>query len=154
MHKGLNQIAAMFLDTLEGNNWTGITIQHALLDVTREEAVHRFSGSHLNIAELVAHLNCWNKVMLERLDGQNFQPSPEEDFPRIDRLSESQWEELKLGFYRSFHLLAGKLENKDDAILDEPMFEGASGAYRNLHGQVAHLHYHLGQIVLLKKLQR
>jgi hypothetical protein len=152
MNSELRKIDQLFDEIADGNNWTGINAQHALLDISAEKAVRRLNHLHLNIAELLAHITCWNKVMTARLDNQNFQPSKEEDFPVIDHLNAEEWEDKKLEFFRTIHLLRGRLENNKDEILKEPMFEGASDAYRNLHGQVGHLHYHLGQIVLLKKL--
>ena len=152
MRTEINKIAKLIDDSLEYDNWTGINVQKALKDVTPVIAVHRFNKNHLNIAELVAHIICWNKIMTERLDKHNHEPAKEEDFPVVDELTDEQWYDMKLELARSFHLLKGKLENKDDDILDKPIFEGASDAYRNLHGQIAHIHYHLGQIVLLKKL--
>ena len=152
MNSELNKIDRLFDEIADGNNWTGINIQHALLDIPAAIATQRINQAHLNIAELLSHLTCWNKVMVSRLDNQNHQPAKEEDFPEIGKLTDGEWEDMKLEFFRSIHLLRGRLENHEDKILDEPMFEGASDAYRNLHGQIGHLHYHLGQIVLLKKL--
>ena len=152
MRNEINRIDSLITDLLEGNNWTGINAHQALIDVSAKKAVQRINKQQLNIAELMAHLTCWNEIITLRLDKQDHQPSKKEDFPRISRLTSEKWKDLKLDFFRSFHLLKGRLENKEDSILDEPMFEGASPAYRNLHGQISHVHYHLGQIVLLKKL--
>ncbi|MFN8294835.1 MAG: hypothetical protein U0T69_01505 [Chitinophagales bacterium] len=90
--------------------------------------------------------------MVKRLDAENYQPTRAEDFPVINDLSEDEWNTMKEDFIQSFKLLTDKLDTKEDTILYTPMFEGASSAYRNLHGQISHLHYHLGQIVLLKKI--
>ncbi len=152
MQNEINNIKTLITETASGNNWTGINALQVLQDVSSTKAVKRINENHLNIAELVAHLTCWNNVMVKRLDAENYQPSRDEDFPVINDLSEDEWNTMKEDFIQSFKLLTDKLDTKEDAILYAPMFEGATSAYRNLHGQISHLHYHLGQIVLLKKI--
>lgn len=152
MQTAINKIKTLIEETANGNNWTGVNAEQALQNITALQATKRINTNHLNIAELAAHLTCWNKVITKRLDGENYQPATEEDFPVINELTEEAWSTLKENFTFSFKVLTDKLQTKENDILDAPMFEGASSAYRNLHGQISHLHYHLGQIVLLKKL--
>jgi hypothetical protein len=48
--------------------------------------------------------------------------------------------------------LAWLIEQLPDEQLETTFLEARYGSlYRNLHGNIEHLHYHLGQIVLLKK---
>ena len=45
------------------------------------------------------------------------------------------------------------IENLPDNKFDETFIEEKYGIYyRNLHGIIEHTHYHLGQIVILKKI--
>ncbi|MBK9329214.1 MAG: DinB family protein [Sphingobacteriales bacterium] len=148
----IQSIMTLLSETATGNNWTGINTETALRGITAEQAVRRLNANHLNIAELAAHLTCWNKVIARRLNGENYQPGKEEDFPVINLLLETEWEALKTAFMESFVILETTLNSKEDNILNNPIFEGGTSAYRNLHGQISHLHYHMGQIVLLKKL--
>ncbi len=152
MQSEINKIKTLLQETATGNNWTGINAHQILNDITAETATKKLNEKHLNIAELTAHLTCWNYVIAKRLDGENQELTKEEDFPTINNLNEESWNDLKQNFIDSFHFLIDKLTEKEDAILDQPMFEGSSLSYRNLHGQISHLHYHLGQIMLLKKL--
>jgi hypothetical protein len=47
------------------------------------------------------------------------------------------------------------IEGFSDERLEEIFLEKRYGSiYRNLHGNMEHMHYHLGQIVLLKKMIR
>ena len=152
MRNEINNISTLISETANGNNWTGINAVQALQDIASEMAIKRINNNHLNVAELTAHLTCWNKVITKRLDAENYQPAAEEDFPVINELSEAEWSAMKEEFIQSFRLLTDKLETKEDTMLYVPVFEGATSGYRNLHGQISHLHYHLGQIVLLKKI--
>ncbi len=152
MKEEISRIHHLFSEAAEGNNWTGINVLQALNEVSATNATRRINKEHLNIAELVAHLTCWNTVITQRLGKLNYQPAKEDDFPVIHDLSDEEWENRKYKFLQSFHVLQTELENKTDSMLNEPMVEGGTSAYRNLHGQLSHIHYHLGQIVLLKKL--
>lgn len=152
MNAEIQKIRMLIAETASGNNWTGINAEQALSDISADKAIKRINENHLNIAELTAHLACWNKVIARRLQGMNYTPGKEEDFPQINALTEEQWQAIKDDFMESFSILENTLLEKEDASLEQPVFEGATSAYRNVHGQVSHLHYHLGQIVLLKKL--
>ena len=152
MQTEINKIKTLIAETANGNNWTGINATQALQNISAQKAVKRINENHLNIAELTTHLTCWNKVITKRLDAENYQPTNEEDFPEINELSKEEWNTLKEKFFQSFEILINKLQEKEGNDVNAPIFEGASSAYRNLHGQISHLHYHLGQIVLLKKI--
>ena len=96
MRTQINRIAKLIDESLAYDNWTGINFQQALKNVTPAIAVLRFNKNHLNIAELVAHIICWNKIMTERLDKHNHEPSKEEDFPFVDEITDERWVEMKL----------------------------------------------------------
>lgn len=152
MKEEMNRIAILFRETNDGNNWTGINVSQAFEGVDYLTAVKRINASHLNIAELAMHLLCWNKIITKRLRGENYIPAKEEDFLVIDLLTDHEWQLMKQQLNDSFDELISKLSAAEDDILDRPMFKGSTSAYRNIHGQISHLHYHLAQIVLLKKI--
>lgn len=152
MQTEIKNIITLLQEIANDNNWTGINAARSLQDVSAEKAIKRINNNHLNIAELTAHLTCWNKVITQRLKAENYQPTKEDDFPEINTLSEEEWKTLKEKFFQSFEILINKLQEKKGTDVNAPIFEGASSIYRNLHGQISHLHYHLGQIVLLKKI--
>lgn len=152
MQAEINRIKTLIQETADENNWTGINAEQALKDINAEQAVKRINSNHLNIAELTAHLTCWNKVITKRLDAENYAPTKEEDFPEINELTTKEWNKIKQKLFQSFEELTNKLQEKESVDVNAPIFKGASSAYRNLHGQISHLHYHLGQIVLLKKI--
>jgi hypothetical protein len=48
---------------------------------------------------------------------------------------------------------AGKVEQMDDAIFDQPFVDEKYGSYlRNIEGVIEHSYYHLGQVSLLRKM--
>ncbi len=152
MQPEINRIITLLEELASGNNWTGVNTLQVLDGITAEQAVKRLNNKHLNIAELTAHLTCWNHVITQRLNAVNAIPAKEEDFPVIDYLTEEAWQDRQKLLHASFQVLIDQLKTKEDDILSKPMFEGATSAYRNIHGQISHLHYHIGQIAMLKKI--
>ena len=74
------------------------------------------------------------------------------DHPPLN--TEVDWQNLKSDNIQSAHELASAIRQFDEAKLLEPILPNYSTAYKNLQGSVEHVHYHLGQIVILKKLIR
>jgi hypothetical protein len=73
------------------------------------------------------------------------------DLPPIQ--SQEDWEKLLHQFWEDAEKFAGLVEQLPESKLDETFSDEKYGNhYRNIHGVIEHLHYHLGQIVLIKKL--
>ena len=69
--------------------------------------------------------------------------------------SETDWQQLLITIYADVELLASKIEKLSDEKLVTDFADSKYGNYyRNLHGIIEHCHYHLGQIVIIKKLIR
>jgi hypothetical protein len=57
--------------------------------------------------------------------------------------------------WQDTELLASLVEHLPESKLNEIFSQEKYGTYyRNLHGVIEHTHYHLGQIILIKKLLR
>lgn len=73
------------------------------------------------------------------------------DFPAIQ--SQAEWERILSNFWEDAEAFAQCIEELDDAQLHAPFVDEKYGTYqRNIDGMIEHAYYHLGQIVLLKKL--
>ena len=64
-------IAQHLLAVFEGDNWTEVSLADVLKDVTLEEAATRTSASPNTIASLLHHLTFWNRVMVQRIKGND-----------------------------------------------------------------------------------
>ncbi|UPK71714.1 DinB family protein [Chitinophaga filiformis] len=148
----LTQISTHLLDTLEGENWTDVNIMDSLKDVTVQEATLRTKASPNTIASLVNHLIYWNGVMMQRINGIRVNIPDSNGYDVPDLAGEDDWADLKRKLVASTHELADAIKKVDEKRLQEPIVAGHSSTYKNLQGTVEHLHYHLGQIVILKKL--
>lgn len=73
------------------------------------------------------------------------------DFPPI--VSQKDWKEFQTKFWSDTEKLAVLLENMPEEQLDEKFVNEQYGSYlRNINGMIEHSYYHLGQIVLIKKM--
>ena len=147
-------IAQHVLDVHEGNNWTEVDLAHTLRDITLAEATTQTAASPNTIAALVRHLAYWNRIMAHRAHGEPAVVSPTNGFDGPTLRSEADWAALCADLMASARELAAAIRSFPEPRLEEPIILKYSSAYKNMQGAVEHLHYHLGQLVVLKNLLR
>jgi uncharacterized damage-inducible protein DinB len=145
-------IAEHIKEVYEGNNWTDVNISDVIRDITWQQAQQQTSASPNTIASLLHHLYYWNGIIMQRLKGSN--PSiPEVNGYAVGKLkNENDWDALKQKTHESFLQLADLIKSFPEEKLSDTYAAGKSSYYKNFQGIVEHAHYHLGQIVILKKL--
>lgn len=145
------QIAQHLLDTHNGGNWTDVDLTETLTGIDLQFATTITPFSPNTIAAILHHISFWNRAVAER--GRGSVPVVDEkngyDLPAMN--SENDWQKLKADNLRSANELAEVIRSFDEAKLEQPILTDHSSAYKNFQGQVEHVHYHLGQIVMLKK---
>ena len=74
--------------------------------------------------------------------------------PRKEQFqSQEDWNKLLDKTWSDAETFASLIEQLPEAKLGETFIDEKYGTYyRNLHGIIEHIHYHLGQIVLIKKI--
>ncbi|WJS96863.1 DUF1572 domain-containing protein [Flavobacterium johnsoniae] len=73
------------------------------------------------------------------------------DFPPIN--SQQEWENFLIKFWNDAEEFASLIEQITDEKLEENFVDVKYGSYRrNIEAMIEHSYYHLGQIVLIKKL--
>ena len=146
------QIAKNLRDVYFGKNWTAVNLKDSLEGVTWKQAITKID--HLNtIAALVYHINYYITAAAKVLEGDPLDAHDKYSFdvPVIE--SEGDWQKLVARVFNETERFAAQIEALDDEKLFENFDDPKYGNYfRNLMGIVEHAHYHLGQIVLLKKL--
>jgi len=147
-------IAQHIIEVFEGDNWAEVNMKDTLQDINYKEATTVTKASCNTIAGLVHHLSFYNEIVLKRLQG--IDPLITEtngfDFPAIR--NQDDWVRLKERCFESTRELAREIKNFPEEKLFEITAPGYSTYYKTLHGVSEHVHYHLGQIVLLKKLAK
>lgn len=146
------QIAKHFRDVHFGGNWTSVNLRDSLAGVTWQQATTQVDSLN-TIAALVFHMNYYVSAVLKVLQGRPLEAHDKYSFDLAPIQSEEDWEKLKDKTFRDAEAFAGLVEQLPESRLGETFVDEKYGTYfRNLHGIIEHLHYHLGQVVLINKL--
>jgi DinB family protein len=146
------QIAKHLRDVHFGGNWTASNLKQHVLDLTWQQATTKISSFNTIVA-LVYHMNYYVSTIIKVLQGGPLDASDKYSFDHPPISSQPDWENLLDKTWSDVETLAALIEQLPDAKLGENFLDGKYGTwYRNLAGVTEHTHYHLGQIVLIKKM--
>ena len=146
------QIATHFRTFYTGGNWTDVNLKDSLEGVTWQQATTSIFNCN-TIAVLIYHMNYYVRLQTKVLQGQPLDGNDKYAFDAPPVQSAEDWEQLKNSVYTDAENFANLIEQLPEEKLDEIFHSEKYGNYyRNLQGIVEHNHYHLGQIVLLKKI--
>jgi hypothetical protein len=146
------QIAKHFRDVHFGGNWTSVNLKAALADVTWQQATTNVDSLN-TIAVLVFHMNYYVSAVLKVLQGNSLDAHDKFSFDLPPIRSREDWDNLLEKTWKDAENFSALIEQLPESKLGETFEEEKYGTYyRNLHGIIEHCHYHLGQIVLIKKL--
>lgn len=151
--KSTEEIASRFREIIFNGTWVANTnYKHQLADLDWKTATKQV-GSLNTIAVLAQHIHYYingiNNVFrggsLDIKDIYSF------DFPAIK--SQKDWDIFLSKFWNDSEEFATMIEQMPDEKLDAVFVDAKYGTYRrNIDAMIEHSYYHLGQIVLLKKL--
>ena len=146
------QIAKHFRDVHFGGNWTFSNMKDNLADISWQQATTKVYSFN-TIATLVYHMNYYVSAVTKVLEGEMLNASDKFSFDHPPVNSQDDWEKMLDKTWTDAENFVRLIEQLPEAKLWEDFSEGKYGNYfRNLHGIIEHCHYHLGQIVLIKKI--
>jgi hypothetical protein len=146
------QTAKHFRDVHFGGNWTSVNLKDTLADISWQQAVTKVDDFN-TIAALVYHMNYYVSAVLKVLQGQPLSASDKFSFDLPPIQNEADWENLLHKTWTDAENFASLLELLPESCFGEIFTDEKYGTYyRNMHGIIEHIHYHLGQIVIIKKL--
>jgi uncharacterized damage-inducible protein DinB len=135
-------------ENFDGEPWHGSPLRR-LLDGIDDERAHAHPLPNVrSIAELLAHLSAWIDIADRRIRGEEFEITPELDFPDAtnarfaDLVSQLEWRHASL--LRTVRAL------DDDALRAKVAGKPYSIQWM-LHGVMHHNTYHAAQIAILGK---
>lgn len=147
-----HQTARHFSDVHFGGNWTSVNLKDTLADVSWQEAITKVHSFN-TIAVLVYHINYYVSAVLKVLQGEPLTASDKFSFALPAIQSEDDWKQLLNKTWADAENFACLLEQQPETRFGEIFTDEKYGSYyRNMHGIIEHIHYHLGQIVILKKI--
>lgn len=146
------QIAKHFREIYFGGNWTVSNVKDQLADVNLQMAVKKLPEMN-SIAVLSYHMNYYVTAVTRVLQGNALNASDKYCFDCPELTTEAQWQEMVQKNLDEAELMAKLIEELPDDIWWKNLADEKYGNYyRNIQGIIEHCHYHLGQIVMLKKL--
>lgn len=147
------QLAKRFREVILNGTWVANTnYKDQLSNLNWEIAITKFNSLN-TISVLAQHIHYYirglNNVFrggsLDIKDKYSF------DFPPIQ--SQNEWENFLTSFWNDAEEFASLIEQLPEEKLKEVFVDEKYGTYeRNIDGMIEHSYYHLGQIVLIKKI--
>jgi hypothetical protein len=146
------QIAKHLRGVYFGGNWTSSNLKDNLADVTWQQATTKVYTFN-TIATLVYHMNYYVSVVSKVLQGESLDGKDKDSFDHPFIQSQEDWEKMLNKVWRDAETFASLIEHLSEKKLWEDFVDEKYGIYyKNIHGIIEHFHYHLGQIVLIKKI--
>ena len=146
------QIAKHFRDVHFGGNWTSVNLKDSLADISWQQATTQVYSFN-TVAALVYHMNYFVSIVIEVLQGGPLSGSDKYSFDCPAILCREDWERLLEKTWADAESFAVLVEQLPEQQLWEDFSDNKYGNYyKNIHGIIEHIHYHLGQVVLIKKI--
>ncbi|MBK7855638.1 MAG: DUF1572 domain-containing protein [Bacteroidetes bacterium] len=145
-------IAKHLREVFFGGNWTYINLKDTLNNVDLKIATKKMEGFN-SIAALTFHIGYYITAVLKVLQGEKLNASDKYSFDVPPIRTEHEWRQFVTKIFEDAEAFANLVEQMPDEKILEDFPENKYGSYyRNLSGIIEHTHYHLGQIVILKKI--
>jgi uncharacterized damage-inducible protein DinB len=146
-------IANRFREILLNGMWVANTnYKHELISLDYQTAVTTFDSLN-SIALIAQHIHYYINGMLNVFKGGSLDIKDKYsfDFPVIE--SQKQWNDFLTRFWNDSEEFANLIEQMPNGKLKDVFTDEKYGTYqRNIDAMIEHSYYHLGQIVLLKKI--
>ena len=150
--KATERILHLFENIYDGGPWISVTISDSLKNISPEQASARISPGRNTIWEIVNHVIQWRSNVLRRIQGEVI-VSPEHNyFLPVKDTSETAWENTLHELNESQKKWLDFLRDFEEGNFDKKYPTNQMTYYEHIHGILQHDAYHLGQIVLLTKL--
>jgi uncharacterized damage-inducible protein DinB len=147
------ELAKRFSDVILNNSWVANnSYKNQLTDLPLEVVLFKYQSLH-NIAALAQHVHYYIAGILNVFNGGNLDIKDiySFDFPPINTIE--QWHSFLAVFWTEAASFIQKLEEMDENTLNSIFVKKEYGTYYfNINTLIEHSYYHLGQIVLIKKL--
>ncbi|MEO1515029.1 MAG: DinB family protein [Bacteroidota bacterium] len=145
-------LAARFKELVSGK-WIAQTNYSELLsDLNWQQATKKI-GSLNTIAALTYHVNYYIAGLVKVFQGGPLDIKDKYSFDLPDINSEEEWRSLAEKLIQNANTFVELVEAMSDDKLQSPFIQEQYGDYRrNIEGIIEHSYYHMGQLVLLKKM--
>ncbi len=147
-------IAKHIRELHRGTNFTWSNLEYTLTDVNVEEASKKIYGLN-TIARLTYHINYYVRANIRVLEEGVLDAHDKFSFDHPLLSSENDWKKMVHQVLKDGDRFSDLVKNLPEEKLTEIFLEEKyQDYYHNLVGVVEHAHYHLGQIVIIKRIIR
>jgi len=150
--KVTKQLAQHIREVYFGVNWTWSYLKEQLSDVTWQEATTKIDSLN-TIIGLTYHIHYYVAPLISVVKDGVWSGEDKLSFDHPDIKSKEDWANFLVTFFEEAESLASLIEEMDEESLWKTE-EKFGNYFKNIQGFVEHCHYHLGQIVVIKKLLR
>ena len=148
------QLAKQIKDLFLTGQWIGtnLNLKAQLDDVDFNMANAKYESLN-TIALLAFHLNYYLEGLINVFKGGSLDIKDKYSFDMTPLSSQQEWDTMRHNIYRNAAYFVKLVEQMPLSQLNDPFSDEKYGTYlRNLMGLLEHSYYHLGQIVIIKKL--
>ncbi len=146
----IKRIKKIISDQFNGNPWLDVNIVDTLQDLSAIEAAKK-TGNLNSIWQIVNHMIEWREVLWKKLNGETVYVNENNFFEEIKDPSETEWKQTLKRLEQSQENIMNFLSKEKDFDYAK-VFSNGHTSYEHLQAILQHDAYHLGQIVLLKKI--
>jgi uncharacterized damage-inducible protein DinB len=147
------ELAKRFIDVISNNSWVANnSFKNQLTDLPLEVVLFKYPSLH-SIATLAQHVHYYIAGILNVLNGGNLEIKDAFSFDFNPINTEEDWQNILSVFWADAEEFALKVAALPEEKLSDIFVKEEYGTYHfNINTLIEHSYYHLGQIVLLKKL--
>ncbi|WP_298518414.1 DUF1572 family protein [uncultured Kordia sp.] len=136
----------------EGKWVTGTNVKEQIMNTSWQDAIQSIHGLN-SIAKLTFHLNYYIVGVTQVFEGGTLDIRDKYSFDAPPITSEQDWKDRVKKFSEDADKFILLVENMSETQLFENFVVEKYGTYhRNIDVQIEHAYYHLGQILLIKKM--
>lgn len=147
----LKYIKKLLKDHFNGEPWIDVNIASALKNVSASEAAEKTQGLN-SIWQIVNHMISWRLALLARLKDKPVNVPDNNFIEEVKDTSDKAWAETIKKFESSQQDILSFLESSGDSMLEKVSTTSGYSYYELTISIMLHDTYHLGQIVLIKKI--
>lgn len=146
-------IARRFREVILNGTWIANTNYKDQLDNSSWELAVSKVDDLNTIAALTSHIHYYISGLINVFEGGSLDIKDKYSFDFPDITSQKDWDKILSQLWNDAEKFANLIEQFPENKLNEVFVDEKYGSYqRNIDAMIEHSYYHLGQIVLIKKI--
>jgi hypothetical protein len=147
-----HQLADHIRQAYFGGNWTASCLKKHLDGTMLQEVTDKVDSLN-SIAALAYHIDYYLQAIMRVINGKPLDAHDKFSFDHPPFATQADWNDFLRKMWEDAEQFAERISSLSEEQLASTFVENKYGTYfRNIIGFLEHTHYHLGQIVVIKKL--